>query len=38
MRVSEMLGLKWDDINFDKLTIPIERTLSFTSIIHPDGT
>jgi hypothetical protein len=37
MRVGEMLGLKWYDINFDELTISIERTLSFESILQPDG-
>jgi len=38
MRRGELLGLKWTDVDFENMTISIERTMYHQSIIQPDGT
>ena len=38
MRRGELLGLQWSDVDFEHMTISIERTIYHQSIIQSDGT
>ena len=38
LRKGEILGLKWSDIDFEKRTLSVNRTLKEGSTILPDGT
>jgi len=38
LRLGELLGLKWADVQLDLHTISIERTISHPSLLWPDGT
>jgi len=38
MRLGEMLGLRWSDIDFENESLSIERTLSHQSVLQLDGT
>lgn len=38
MRQGEIMGLKWNDINFKDKTIKINRSLKKVTFIHADGT
>jgi len=38
LRLGELLGLKWADVQFEFHTISIERTISHPSLLWPDGT
>jgi integrase len=37
MRLGEVLGLRWSDIDFEAQTVSIERTIHRESITQPDG-
>jgi integrase len=37
MRLGELQGLRWSDIDFEARTLSVERTLSHVSLLQPDG-
>jgi len=38
MRLGELLGLRWNDVDFENKTVSIQRTIHRESVLQVDGT